>query len=458
MIRVMAILCIASLCWNTHSAKAQSVTSEALLNAYYDLWHQLGRQPTPEETDARSPYSASRYLEEWESWENVRLALVEHLYQRALFAALQEDTETAAEYYRKCLEIDPNHPQANAAYGTDLNEAALKRDEFTREKAGPIALSSFLTFLVYHERGDEQAARDYFVRAQSQKAVYIASEIEKLQAIYDNAVELFNQGSYGEAVTQFRMLIEIRPNQVGYEEFFRPNVDSIRQYLTDSIYRNETERAGRFEDRSKDSRFTMWYTGNWMAQLGDLGLEATRLASTGSNQVRVPLPNVKLAAKSYLGGDIGVSVRITDLIWTGASWSQFMISPHADITVNNLDSTPKIPGASLSVLSVFLETSTMITRTTRMYLQAGAGRYNADFPSVLLGTIERPPRLMAHKSASIGGFFGGGCDVWFVANDIGLLGVRLDLKYHRMNGKDQDSERSIKLSGLRVGAGLTFSL
>ena len=254
------------------------------------------------------------------------------------------------------------------------------------------------------------------------------------------------------------MLIEIRPTQIGYEEFYRPNANNIRQYLSDSIYQNETERAARFETRSKDSRFTVWYTGNWMAQFGELGLEATRAAPTGSNPVPVPLPGFKMAAKSYLGGDLGVSVRITDLIWAGTSWSQFMISPHADVTVNNLDSTPKIPGASISALSVFIETSGMITRTTRMYLQAGAGRYNADFPSVLLGTFERPPRLTSHKSTSIGGFIGGGCDVWFLANDAGLLGIRLDLKYHRMSGDDEDSDRSITLNGLRIGAGVTFSL
>ena len=415
-------------------------------------------QPTSEEFDARSPYSADQYLEKWDTWENVRLALVQYLYQRALFAALQEDAETAAEYYRKCLEIDPNHPQASAAYGIDLDEAALKRDEFKQEKAGPTARSSFLTFLAYRERDDEQAARDYFLLAQSQKAGYIASEIAKLREIYDNAVALYNQGTYGEAVDQFRLLVEIRPNQIGYEEIYRPNAGSIQQYLSDSIYRNETERAARFETRSKDSRFTVWYTGSWMAQFGQLGLEATRVTTTGPSPVRAPLPGFNLAAKSYLGGDLGVSVRITERIGAGASWSQFMISPHAEVTVNNLDSTPKIPGASISALSLFVETSSMVTRTTRMYLQAGAGRYNANFPSVLLGTIERPPRLSSHKSTSIGGFIGAGCDVWFLARDAGLLGVRLDLKYHRMSGDDEGSERSITLNGLRVGAGVTFSM
>ena len=458
MIRVAAMLCAAGLCWNTQSATAQAVSPEALLNAYYDLWHQLERQPDPEEVDARSPYPAGRYLEEWGNWENVRLALVEYLYQRALLAALQEDTETAAEFYRKCLEIDPDHPQAGAAYGVDLEEAALKRDEFTREKAGPAALSSFLAFQAYRERGDEQAARDHFLLAQSRKAAYIASEIAKLQEIFDNAVEHYNQGTYGEAIAQFRLLIEIRPDRIGYEEFFLPNSGRIRQYLTDSIYRNETGRAARFENRWRGSRFTVWYTGNWMAQLGDLGLEATRLATTGTGQVRVPLPNLTMAAKSYLGGDLGVSVRITNFIWAGASWSQFMITPHASISVNNLNSTPKIPGAFISALSGFVETSSMITRTTRMYLQAGAGRYNANFPGVLLSSIERPPRLSSHKSTSIGGFIGGGCDVWFLAEDLGLLGVRLDLKYHRMSGDDRDSERSITLNGLRLGAGVTFSL
>ena len=478
MMRIVAVCCLAGLCWNTQAAgaaevaqaapgtqdqteqtdQAQADPPEALLNAYYDLWHQLERQPTPEEVDARSPFSAGRYLEEWDNWENVRLALAEYLYQQALFAALREDVETAAEYYRKCLEIDPDHPQASVAYGVDLDEAALKRDEFTEEKAGPIALSSFLTFLALLERGDERAARDHFMLAQSHKTAYIASEIAKLQAIYDSAVELFNQEKYGEAADLFMMLIEIRPNQIGYEEIYRPNAASIRQYLADAIYRNETERSARFATRSKDARLAVWYTGNWMAQFGELGLEATRLAPSGANQVRVPLPNLKMAARSYLGGDLGVSVRVTDFLWAGASWSQFMVTPHAEFTLNNLDHTPKVSGAYISALSFFVETSTMVSRTTRMYLQAGAGRYNASFPGILLGNIERPPRLMAHSSTSIGGFVGGGCNVWFIANDFGLLGVRLDLKYHRMSGDDRDSNRSITLSGLRLGAGITFSL
>ncbi|MXW04600.1 MAG: hypothetical protein F4Z81_05990 [Gemmatimonadetes bacterium] len=454
---------MASLCLNAQAAQDQAAqgranSPEALLGAYYDLWHQLERQPTSEEVDIRSPYTASRYLEEWDNWENVRLALAEYLYQQALFAALREDVETAAEYYRKCLEIDPDHPRASAAYGIDLDEAALQRDEFTEEKAGPTALSSYLTFLAFLERGDEQAARNHFMLAQSQKAGYIASEIAKLQAIYDNAVELFNQGTYDEAADRFHVLIEIRPSQIGYQEFYRPNAGSIRQYLADAIYRNETARSARFENRSKDARFTVWYTGNWMFQLGELGLEATRLAPTGANQARVPLPNLKMAARSYLGGDLGVSIRITGFVWAGASWSQFMITPHAEYTVNNLDHSPKIPGASISALSFFAETSTMVSRTTRMYLQTGVGRYNANFPGVLLGNIERPPRLLAHRSTSIGGFVGGGCDVWFFANDTGLLGVRLDLKYHHMSGDDPNSNRSITLSGLRGGAGITFSL
>ncbi len=458
MIRIVTFLCIASLCWNANSAQAQAVTSEALLNAYYDLWHQLERQPTPEEVESQTPYTASRYLEAWENWESVRDALVDHLYQSALFAALQQDTKTAAEYYQKCLEIDPNHPEAGAAFGVDLDEAASKRDEFTREMAGSTAQSYFLTFLTYRERDDEQAARDYFMLAQSQKASYIAVEISKLQEIFDTAVGLYEQGKYGEAVVQFQVLIELRPNQVGYEEFYRPNASSIRQYLSDAIYNSETEHSTRFETRSKESRFTVWYTGNWMAQLGELGLEASRLSPSGSNQDRVPLPNLKLAAKSYLGGDLGASVRIIGSFWAGASWSQLMLTPHAEISVDNLDSTPKISGGSLSALSVFVETSKMVSRTTRMYLQAGAARYNANFPSVLLGSIERPPRLLPHKSTSIGGFLGGGCDVWFLTTDFGLLGVRLDLKYHRMNGNDEDSDRSISLNGVRLGAGMTLSL
>lgn len=458
MIRILTILCMAGLCWKANSAQAQAVTPEALLNAYYDLWHQLERQPTSEEVDARAPYTADRYLEEWDNWENVRQALVEFLYQRALFAALQQDTETAAEYYRKCLEIDPDHPEANAAYGVDLDEAALKRGEFTAEKAGSSAMSSFLTFLTYRERGDDQAARDYFMLAQSQKESYIASEIAILRDMYDTAVDLYNRGSFAAAINQFQVLSETKPDQIGYEEFYRPNADRIRQYLADAMRQHDAQRIARVNTLSENSKFTVWVTGNWMARFGEMGLQGTYLSFTGSGMRRVPLPAFKLAAKSFIGGDLGVSIRMTDFLWAGASWSQLVLTPYAEVTQGGLEGVHKIQGGSLSALSVFVETSTKITTTMRVFLQAGAARYSADFPDASLGPGERQPRLSSHKSASIGGFLGGGCDVWFLATNSGLLGIRLDLKYHRTKGNDKDSNRSIELSGVRLGAGITFSM
>ncbi len=131
MIRITTFLCIVSLCWNAKSAQAQASTPEALLNAYYDLWHQLERQPTSEEVESQTPFTADRCLEEWQDWNSVRQALIDHLYQGAMSAVQREDTKTAAEYYGKCLEIEPNHPQARAAYQVDMDEAAEKHDEFT---------------------------------------------------------------------------------------------------------------------------------------------------------------------------------------------------------------------------------------------------------------------------------------------------------------------------------------
>lgn len=94
----------------------------------------------------------------------------------------------------------------------------------------------------------------------------------------------------------------------------------------------------------------------------------------------------------------------------------------------------------------------------RVYAQAGVGRYNADFPDVSLGPGERQPRLTPHKSASIGLFLGGGCNVWLLASDSGLLGIRLDMKYHRAKGTDSSTNQTITLSGVRMGVGLTYSM
>lgn len=459
MLRVATLLCAAALCWNAHPAQAQAVTSETLLDTYYELWHELGRQPTSEEVESQTPYSASRYLEEWENWDGVRQALIDHLYQRALFAALQQDTDTATEFYQKILEVDPDHPEANAAYGVDLDEAAGKRAEFTLEKAGSPAMSSFMTFLTLRAQGDEQGARDYFMLAQSQKAQHIASETAKLKDMYDNAVALFDQGSYTEAIERFRLLMETRPDQIGYEAFYRPNAGAIRQYLEDAIAKNNAARASRIVSISEDSRFSVWITGNWMAQFGELGLEGSYLSYTQTGQRRVPIPGFqKLAPKSYLGGDLGVSFRVADFLWAGASWSQLVLTAYAEVTQGGLEGTHSIPGGSISALSVFVEPSTMISNTMRVYAQAGVGRYNVNFPDASLGPGEREPRLSPHKSASIGMFLGGGCNIWFLATESGLLGTRLDMKYHRTKGTDGSTDRTIELGGVRVGAGLTFSM
>lgn len=467
MLRVATLLCAVALSWYAQPAQAQAVTQETLLNAYYDLWHELGRQPTSEEVESQTPYSAGRYLEVWENWDGVRQALVDHLYQSALFAALQQDTDTATEFYQKTLEIDPDHPEANSAYGIDLDEAAGKRSEFNLAKAGSPAMSSFITFLTLRAQGDEQGARDYFMLAQSQKAQHVASETAKLKERYDNAVALYEGGSYTEAIEQFRLLMETRPNQIGYDEIYRPNADAIRQYLEDAIAKNDAKRTSRIASLFDDSRFSVWFTGNWMAQFGEMGLQGTRLryVPTGQdNQLsleRVPLPgDIKLAPNSYLGGDLGVSFRVTDFLWAGAAWSQLVLTPYADVSMGNLEGSHKLPEGSISALSVFVEPSTMISSSLRVYAQAGVGRYNVDLPDASLSATATGlmPRLLPHKSASIGLFLGGGCDFWVLTTDSGLLGIRLDTKYHLARGTDGNTNRTVKLGGVRIGGGLSFSM
>jgi hypothetical protein len=254
------------------------------------------------------------------------------------------------------------------------------------------------------------------------------------------------------------VLSETRPDQIGYEEFYRPNADRIQQYLVDAMRQKEAERVNRIETISENSRFTVWVTGNWMARFGEMGLQGSYLSFTESGLRRVPLPGFKLAGKSFIGGDLGVSVRVSDFLWAGASWSQLVLTPYAEVTRGGLVGIHKIQGGSLTALSAFVETSTMLTRTKRVYLQAGAARYSVDIPDASLGPGERQLRISPHKSASIGGFLGGGCDLWFLATDRGLLGVRMDIKYHRTKGKDNDTNRSIELSGVRLGAGITFSM
>ncbi|MDE2726392.1 MAG: hypothetical protein OXI19_00110 [Gemmatimonadota bacterium] len=457
--RVFMLICATALCWNAYSAQGQAVSQETLLDAYYDLWHDLGRQPTAEEVESQTPYSAGRFLEEWENWDGVRQALVDHLYQRALFAALQQDTETATEFYQKILEVDPDHPEANAAYGVDLDEAAGKRGEFTLQKAGSPAMSSFLTFITLRNQGDVQGAREYYMLAQSQKAGYVAAETAKLKDLYDSAVSLYDRGSYAEAIDRFQLLMEINPAQAGYEEFYRPNAGAIQQYLEDAEQKRDAAYIAKVSSRAADSEISVWITGNWMAQFGEMGLRATYLRHTESGLRRIPKPGIqKLGPKSFIGGDLGAAYRVTDLLRVGVSWTQIVLTPYAEVTAGNLTAQHKMEAGSFSALSVFVEPSTMVSNTMRVYAQAGVGRYSADFPETSLGGGGLQPRLSSHTSASLGGFLGGGCDVWVLATSDVLMGVRMDMKYHMTKGEDSSTGRTITLSGVRMGVGLTFSL
>ena len=165
--------------------------------------------------------------------------------------------------------------------------------------------------------------------AQSQKAGYIAAETAKLKTLYDSAVALYDRGAYAEAIERFRSLMETNPEQVGYEEFYRPNAGAIQQYLEDAMDQNAASRVARIVSLSEESKFSVWITGNWMAQFGEIGLTGTYLSYTETGLTRVPIPGLqKLAPKSFPGGDVGVSFRVTDFLWTGASWSQIVLTPY----------------------------------------------------------------------------------------------------------------------------------
>ena len=178
--------------------------------------------------------------------------------------------------------------------------------------------------------------------------------------MYDTAVDLYNRGSFAAAINQFQLLNETKPGQIGYEAFYRPNADRIRQYLADAMRQNDAERVTRIETLSASSRFSVWVTGNWMARFGEMGLQGTYSSYTQSGLTRVPLPEFKLAAKSFIGGDLGVSVRITDFLWMGASWSQLILTPYAEFTQGGFEGTHKIQDGSLSARAGFVETSTII--------------------------------------------------------------------------------------------------
>lgn len=138
-------------------AQEAAPTPENLLDALYVVWHQYGRQPTAAEMDEKGTYPSQAYLRVWENWEQARQALVEHLYQKGLFAALQGDKEKTAEYYRMCLEVDPTHAKAReglaGAVGVDLEKVATERAQFTVEEAGLQAVSAYESFLAYRTGG-----------------------------------------------------------------------------------------------------------------------------------------------------------------------------------------------------------------------------------------------------------------------------------------------------------------
>ena len=426
-------------------AQETAATRETLLDAMDTLWQRYGRQPTAGEIDEDGAYTSAQYLRAWETWDAVHQALAEHLYQKGLFMALGGDKVQAAEYYRRCLQVDPTHPQAQQAFKVDLEQAARLGQEFTLEKAGTLAATSYTNFILYRNQGKEQQARDYYMLARSQKTAYINLELTRLNTLFESAVTAYEQKEYNRASQQFQELMNLQPDQIGYEEAYSPRAEEITRYLASAQERMGQQRQDTMMARSQNIRFSLWGGGGLYARSGDIGLNVTT-------------PGVpKLSFKSFIGIDLGMAYRLIPNLWAGLSWSQTVTSPEIVLDFSGFIGKQKIPDSAVRAIAVFLQPAKTISPSIRLYGQAGVARHSIKLSETPINLTSG--KVLAHDENAIGGFVGIGIDTWIAGNDATLLGVRCDVKYHIVNTSlPSGGTEKLKLNGLRLVVGVIFSL
>ena len=433
-----------------------AATRETLLDAMDTLWQRYGRQPTIEEIDETGTYTGAQYLRAWETWEAVHQALAEHLYQKGLFRVLGGDKAQAAEYYRRCLEVDPKHTMAREGLAKtleiDLGQAAKERAKYTEGKAGSEASETYLLFLAAYNQGRNEEAKQYYLRAQRQKETYVAVETQRLAHLYDSAVAAFGQEEYSKAEEQFQTLRTVREGQVGYTEVYQPHAQEITQYLTEARTHLTERRIDSISNVSQNARVMFWATGGFYAAPSKFGLKMY----SDFTSAAVDVPSLKLMKGSFFGFDAGASFRLIPSIWAGASWSLMINSPTATYLDRGVNPQVPIDGGSIQNFSFFVQPGGFVMSTLRLYSQVGISFYRVNLPET---EVRSGIKFFEHKESPVGFFMGGGADLWTVSIGKVACGLRMDLKYHIVNNKAQTPvDQKLKLNGLRLSGGVVFAL
>jgi tetratricopeptide (TPR) repeat protein len=427
-----------------HAAIAQEgpATREALLDALGALWVQHNRQPTPEEIDAGGPYKSDLYLREWQSWEGVRQALAEHLYQKGALASIQGNTEKAAGFYRQCLMVDPQHVNARnglaEAISLDLDAAAKRRTEFLPEKAGPEASAAFYAFLVAYGDGRKGEAERHYKQAVALREAYIESEIDRLNALYAEAVTAFDRKEYAKAVRQFEELRTLKPAQPGYTQVYQLHAGEIDSYITRAQTLSAEKRTDSILTATRAAHFAIWASGSYYALPSLVGLKVK------SGHL------FKVSTGSFFGGDIGVLGKVRSFIYAGTQVSMMMNSPKGQTASIFYDS------GSILGISGFVQPGGFVADQIRLYGQTGATWYRIRFPE---GTDrDGNPETFPYSASTTGFFFGGGMDLFTQAIGKAVWGLKFDLKYHIAETAEQNpTKEKLKLNGLRLGMGLVLA-
>lgn len=331
--RLVLILTLLVAGWGVDLAAQTGPTSQpVLLDALGELWVKLGRQPKPEEIDTNGLFKSTKYLREWQTWDGVRTALADHLYQKGLTAAIQGDATKASEFYRQCLVVSPGHSDARAGLSrallANVDNAANHPAEFTVDQAGAPGSDAYDAFVAAYRAGRREEAIIHYQRANREKTAYVTAEKQRLIALYDTGVTLFQQKNYGKARGRFTALQAIKPAQAGYEEICKPRATEIDGYLQQINTLIVGEQARAIEQFVVSSpRFQVWISAAYYALSSDIGFRTITPAFTGG-------AHPKVTNGAFFGGDIEFGVNLTQKFTVGLITSLAMNAPNAKIIIS----------------------------------------------------------------------------------------------------------------------------
>ena len=437
------------------AAQTGPASRPALLDALASLWIKQGRQPTPAEIEAGVGFTSDQYLREWQTWEGVRTALADHLYQKGLAAMIQGDATKAGEFYRQCLVVSPDHSEARAGLSRTLSanvdDAANNPAAFTMDQAGVPASDAYDAFVTAYRAGRREEALIHYQRANREKMAYVAAEKQRLTAVYEQAVTLFEQKKYKKALQKFEELQAIKPTQAGYEEVYKPKTDEIKDYQQRISTLMDEERLKAVANLGQSTRFLIWLDGAYYLLPSDLGFRTTSAFGTGG-------AHPKVTSGAFLGGDVGFGVNVTRNFTVGLMTSLAMNAPIAKMIVPGADFEFKFSSGSVWMVSPYAQYGRHVGSSIRVYGQSGLTYLKIKFSQATVPSTFFSYVIPPYAQNTIGGFFGIGTELYTQVIGKTAWGLKFDARYHIVPTSAQPpNNQKLKLSGLRLSAGLVLT-